>query len=55
MLNQNWALAVSLEDGSCRIYFIDDLSGIFDEMDFESMESGLKGLERNGFQPVIDW
>ena len=49
MLQQNWALIDEAPDGSCKVFFIGDTSGVFDEMDFLSFEIAKIALKRNGF------
>ena len=55
MLQQNWAL---IEDhpgkGSCTIYFINDGSGVFDQIDTSSKVVAVEGLLRNGFKRYAD-
>ncbi len=52
MLQQNWALidAQSVEGKGVRVYFLDDDSGVFDQMDFDTKGEARVGLRRNGFQ-----
>lgn len=50
MLQQNWALIdkTSIPCG-CVVYFIHDLSGVFDRIQFSSEEEAFQALKRNGF------
>jgi hypothetical protein len=48
-LQVNWALIDEHDDGSARVWFIHDASGVFDDMDFESLEAAVDGLVDNGF------
>ncbi len=48
-LQTNWALIEELEDGKARVSFIDDTSGAFDEMTFESLAQAVDELMENGF------
>lgn len=36
-------------DGSCTVYFIEDLSGVFDSLGFFSEAEAAEALQRNGF------
>ena len=48
-LQQNWALVGSL--GNCaRVWFIHDLSGVFDDLDFDNREAAEQALLKNGFE-----
>ncbi len=49
MLQQNWALIDESDDGGCKVYFIGDTSGVFDEMEFQSLDEASSALRRNGF------
>ena len=49
MLQQNWALIDKLNNDKCKVYFIDDGSGFFDEMEFQSVEEASSALKKNGF------
>ena len=48
-LQTNWALIDELPDGGARVWFLNDNSGVFDSMFFESLESAVSGLMDNGF------
>jgi len=50
MLQQNWALIDIEAVGSVRVFFINDTSGLFDEMEFPSVDAAERALERNGFR-----
>lgn len=49
VLQQNWAVVETEADASARIYFINDTSGVFDEMSFPSTKIAEGALEQNGF------
>lgn len=49
-LQQNWALIDINDDMSATVLFIDDASGVFDEMPFSSDNEARQGLRRNGFK-----
>ena len=48
MLQQNWALIEPTQTG-CVVYFISDTSGVFDQMDFDTVAKAQKQLQINGF------
>lgn len=48
MLQQNWAL-ISSAASNVRVYFLNDVGGIFDELDFDSTDDAVRALTRNGF------
>jgi hypothetical protein len=50
MLQQNWALIDIEPDVSARVFFVNDTSGVFDEMPFPSAQDAERALERNGFR-----
>jgi len=50
MLQQNWALIDDETGGSVRVFFVDDGSGVFDEMAFPSASSARTALGLNGFE-----
>jgi hypothetical protein len=56
MLQHNWALigGQSVEGKGVRVYFLDDNSGVFDRMDFNTKREARAGLRRNGFQRYDD-
>ena len=49
MLQQNWAL-IDEEAGSARVFFISDMSGVFDEIVFPSTSAAEQALGLNGFK-----
>jgi len=54
MLQQNWALIEPQDEGKVRIFFIDDVGGLFDEMEQHSSESAERALRKNGFKRFSD-
>jgi hypothetical protein len=55
MLQHNWALIdKDLDSGDCTVFFIHDLSGVFDRLRFSSMEDAFRALRRNGFHRFND-
>lgn len=54
MLQQNWALIENISAGGCRVFFISDASGVFDELEFADMETAEAALRRNGFARFDD-
>jgi hypothetical protein len=50
MLQQNWALIEPTLSDGVIVYFIDDLGGVFDEIDFSSEKEASLSLRYNGFQ-----
>lgn len=48
-LQQNWAL-VEQRAEHARVWFLDDLGGVFDQIDFQSGEAATEALVRNGFE-----
>lgn len=48
MLQQNWAVIQSSDEG-CTVFFFMDDSSIFDQMTFESFNDAKEALVRNGF------
>lgn len=53
MLQQNWTLAEPTALG-VTVYSVNDASGVFDELRFESSASAEIGLQLNGFRPFVD-
>ena len=53
-LQQNWALIDEDADGRARIFFINDTSGIFDELIFESTKHAQEALMANRFREFSD-
>ena len=47
MLQQNWALIESASADGCRVYFISDISGVFDELEFGNTVIAEAALRRN--------
>ncbi len=45
----NWALIEETDIAKAKVSFIDDTSGVFDEMIFRSLEQAVEGLMGNGF------
>ncbi|HIJ39375.1 MAG TPA: hypothetical protein HPP80_10830 [Rhodospirillaceae bacterium] len=54
MLQQNWALLAPESPPGVRVYFINDASGVFDEIAFISADEACKALGRNGFFRFVD-
>lgn len=54
MLQQNWALVEPTPDGDVHVFFINDTSGIFDELTLSSEEQAIKALGGNGFSCYAD-
>lgn len=52
-LQQNWAL-VEPSSGRGIVYFFSDTGGVFDRMQFDSVEEAVHGLTRNGFRRYED-
>jgi len=50
MLQQNWAVVEEQSDGKITVYFITDMSDVFDEIKFDSEQSAYGSLKRNGFK-----
>jgi len=53
-LQQNWALINDETDGRVRIHFINDRSGVFDELTFSSVDEARDALIGNRFQKFSD-
>lgn len=49
MLQQNWALIEPAPTGGVTVWFVDDASGVFDQMDFASETAAAAALRHNGF------
>ncbi|NLZ17703.1 MAG: hypothetical protein GX087_08245 [Desulfobulbaceae bacterium] len=47
-LQQNWGVIEPSESG-CTVYFFEDTSGIFDQLNFSSISDAKAALKRNGF------
>lgn len=54
MLQQNWALIENISADGCRVYFISDTSGVFDELEFADTQAAEAALRRNGFARFDD-
>ena len=50
MLQQNWALIDEGAESTARVFFVTDVSGVFDEMTFPSKNTAELSLKRNGFR-----
>jgi hypothetical protein len=50
MLQQNWAVIEAEGAEAVRVYFINDASGVFDEIAFPSASAAREALGRNGFR-----
>jgi hypothetical protein len=49
-LQQNWTLIdASVNGNGCTVYFFDDTSGVFDQLEFPSSRKAEVALHRNGF------
>jgi hypothetical protein len=53
-LHQNWALIDEQEDGTVKVFFISDISSVFDELEFDSVKDAEKGLKTNDFGRYAD-
>ena len=49
MLQQNWALIDPAERG-VTVFFLQDASGMFDQLAFTSVQEAEEALQRNGFR-----
>ena len=49
MLQQNWALIETISPECCRVFFISDTSGVFDELEFSNLAVAEAALRGNGF------
>jgi hypothetical protein len=52
-LQQNWAL-MDLRDEEAAVWFIDDAGGVFDRLNFASVDDAERALMRNGFRRFAD-
>jgi hypothetical protein len=50
MLQQNWALIDQEVQGKAVVHFIDDRSGVFDRINFDSASAAQSSLIENGFR-----
>ena len=48
-LQQNWALIDAGENGNLIVYFFGDTSGVFDQLEFNSVREAETALRRSGF------
>ena len=54
-LQQNWALIELSESGEgCVLFFIGDTSGVFDQIEFQSVAEAERQLRINGFKKYKD-
>ena len=53
MLQQNWALIEPAERG-VTVFFLQDTSGVFDQLAFTSVQEAEVTLQRNGFRLSAD-
>jgi len=53
MLQQNWAVIEPTARG-VTVYFVNDASGVFDELRFDSSASAEIELQLNGFRRFVD-
>ena len=49
MLQQNWALIDPVSPECCRVFFISDTYGVFDELEFSDLAVAEAALRGNGF------
>lgn len=49
-LQQNWAVIEPVDANGVVVYFVEDASGVFDEMEFPSAMDAAAALRRNGFR-----
>jgi hypothetical protein len=55
MLQQDWAIVEpGKENGACAVYFIDDNSGVFDQLQFDDAADAKRQLKVNGFERYAD-
>jgi hypothetical protein len=52
-LQQNWAL-IEIINNKITVFFIQDSSIIFDEIEFNTIDEAEKGLLKNGFKLFLD-
>ena len=48
-LQHNWAVIEEVEQNKVKIFFFDDNSQVFDELDFELLDDAAIALAKNGF------
>jgi hypothetical protein len=46
MLQQNWAVIEAEEMDAARVYFVNDVGGVFDEIAFPSERTAVEALAR---------
>jgi hypothetical protein len=49
-LQTNWALIDEHPNGRAQVWFVNDLSGVFDSIVFNSLSEAVDGLVDNGFE-----
>ena len=49
-LQQNWALMDTTAENMIKVFFFNDAAGVFDELDYESLDEATRSLTRNGFE-----
>ena len=54
MLQNNWSLIDRQPDGTVVVSFINDASGLFDSLSFNTLNEAESGLKRNGFKRFAD-
>ena len=54
VLGQNYALVDSQDNEKIKIFFIDETSWVFDELEFGSEDEAIEGLKRNNFIKLSD-
>lgn len=55
MLQQNWALLEpNKEKSGFILYFINDVSGVFDQMEFDNSQEAERQLRLNGFSKYAE-
>lgn len=52
-LQQNWGV-IETTDSGCTIYFFGDTAGVFDQLEFSSVDEAETALRRNGFARYDD-
>lgn len=48
LLQHSWGVIEETESG-CNVYFFGDTAGVFDKIDFRSVQEAEEALRRNGF------
>jgi len=51
-LQHNWAVIEEVEQNKVKIFFFDDNSQVFDELDFELLDDAAIALAKNGFDTL---